>query len=176
MSEWLRTKWTLKRTTLADLFQLCAAMRPDERAQWEALVGPFDVEEAVCRLFQLPGVKNSLFAGDRLLIAGGYYEVSPGVWRSWMVGTPDAWRDHWRSITEATRFVMDCLLEEPTIRRLETHAMASRTLTGRWYEKGLGMEKEGILRRYALNGDDVAVYSRCVAEVAPAPVIELEGV
>lgn len=174
MSEFLRKKWTLTRTTLADLFTLCAGMRADELEQWAALVDPepFDVEAAVCRLYQLPGVKNSLFAGDRLLVAGGYFEVQPGVWRSWMVGTQSAWNDHWRSITEATRFTMGCLLDEPHIRRLETYALASRALTGRWYERGLGMQKEGILREYAFNGADVAVYSLTRSRVAPAPVLK----
>jgi hypothetical protein len=169
----VRSKWSLTAPTLRDLIVLCAQMRPDEIEQWEALMDPdcfradgsFDFEKAAVLLYSLPGLKFSLFAGDKLLVSGGYFDQGNGVYKSWMVGTMDHWRTHWRSITEATKFVMDCMLQDG-IRRLETYALASRELTGHWYVRGLGMEHEGILRGYGYQGQNVAVYSR-VSGITP---------
>ncbi len=163
-----RTKWTLARPTLAHLFRICDAMRTDELEQWHALVDPepFDVEDAVTRLYQQPGVKFTLLGPQgEPLVAGGYIPIGMGNLRSWMVGTQAAWDAHWRSITEGTRFVMDCLLEDGN-KRLETYALASRTLTGKWYERGLGLEKEGVLRGYGHHGEDVAVYAKVMQKEA----------
>lgn len=169
----MRTKWRLTAPTLQDLIVLCAQMRPDEIEQWKALMDPdcftasgnFDFEKAAVVLYNLPGLKFSLFCGDDLIVAGGYFDNGLGVYRSWMVGTMATWEKHWRSITEATNFVMECMLEDG-IRRLETLALSSRTLTGRWYTKGLKMREEGVLRGYGVNGENVTVYSR----VATAPI------
>lgn len=177
----INTKWTLKAPTLQDFVVLCAQMRPDEVEQWRALVDPdcmsngrLDFEKAAVWCYQVPGLKFSLFAGDRLLLAGGYFQVTDGVYRSWMVGTMDAWRDHWRSITEATRFVMDCIFEDGSARRLETYVLDSRALTAKWYARGLKMEREGVLRGYGYGGENVAVYSRLAP--APVPISEVLGV
>lgn len=161
MSEWMRQKWSLKPLLLQDLVVLCANMRPDEIEQWQALIDPeFNFEKAAAWCYQLPGVKFGLWAGDTLLCAGGYYPIADRVWRSWMVGTTAHWATHWRSITEGTRFVMDCLMQEEHIDVLETQCLASRTLTRKWYEKGLKLELEGILRKRGVKGEDIAVYSR----------------
>lgn len=170
----VRTKWRLTAPTLQDLVVLCAQMRPDEIAQWHALVDPdcylpsgrFDFEKAAVLLYQLPGLKFSLFCGNTLVVAGGYFDNGNGVYRSWMVGTMETWQKHWRSITEAANFVMECMLEDG-IRRLETLALSSRTLTGRWYTKGLKMTEEGVLRAYGTNGENVTVYSRSQRHLEP---------
>lgn len=169
----VRSKWYLTAPTLRELIVLCASMREDEIEQWQALVDPdcfradgsFDFEKAAVNLYQLPGLKFSLYAGDKLLVAGGYFDKGNGVYRSWMAGTMESWRTHWRSITEATKFVMDCMLQDG-IRRLETYALESRELTGRWYVRGLGMERDGILRCEGFQGQNVAVYSR-VSGITP---------
>lgn len=166
----LNNKWRLTAPTLQDLVVLCAQMRPDEIEQWQALMDPdcftasgrFDFEKGAVLLYNLPGLKFSLFCGDTLVVAGGYFDNGNGVYRSWMVGTMETWSRHWRSITEATNFVMECMLEDG-VRRLETLALSSRTLTAKWYTKGLKMREEGVLRAYGVNGENVTVYSRCRA-------------
>lgn len=162
MSEFLRKKWGLLKPTLRELIAICARMREDEIQQWVALVDPepFDFERAAHYCYSLPGVKFTVMGPNQEpLVAGGYFPMQNGVLRSWMVGTQDAWDAHWRSITEASRFVMDCLLDDGN-RRLETLALSSRVLTGKWYTKGLGMQVEGVMRCYGHNGEDVTVYSR----------------
>lgn len=157
-----RTKWRLEAPTLHDLLYLCANMRQDEIEQWQALVDPepFNFEAAAARMFTMPGMKFSLLGpGDVLLVAGGYFDMGNGVLRSWMVGTDWAWREHWRSITEGTNFVMECLLDDG-YRRLETYALASREKTAIWYERGLKMQREGTLRNFGFNGESASVHAR----------------
>lgn len=159
-----RSKWRLEAPTLHDLLYLAANMRQDEIEQWRALVDPepFNFEAAAARMFTLPGVKFSLLGPtDTLLVAGGFFDTGNGVLRSWMAGTEWAWRDHWRSITEGTRFVMDCLLDDG-FRRLETYSLATRAKTHEWYAKGLQMQPEGQLRGFGFNGETVQIHARCL--------------
>lgn len=170
MNEFSRTKWRLAPPTLRDLIILCAQMRADEIEQWLALVDPepFDFERAAHWCYGLPGVKFSLFGADsQLLVAGGYFPMGNGIMRSWMVGTQASWDQYWRTITEATNFFMECLLEDG-YRRLETYALSSRELTGKWYTKGCKMQAEGVLRAYGNGGENVTVYSRLAT--APIPL------
>jgi len=137
-------------------------MRPDEIEQYVALTNAdfFDPDVAARGLMNIPGVKFTLAARDGFpIVSGGYQEVNPGVWLSWMVGSMDGWDKHWRSITKATRWLMDGLLAEGA-RRLETVVLSSRTKTIEWYERSLGMEFEGKKRAYCRDGQDLSMYVR----------------
>lgn len=158
----VRTKWRLEPATLCDLIEVCAQMRPDERDQYVALSGAvlYDFERAAASLYATGGVRFLLVsgAGERLAV-GGFEDIRPGVWRSWLVATPAAWGRHWRSLTEASRFVADCLFEDGA-HRIEDVMLADRERAGWWCQRGLGMQLDGILPNYAADGRDVAVYSR----------------
>lgn len=170
----VRRKWSLARLTLFDLLALCADMRPDEIEQYLALTGAaeYDYEVAAAGMWAIPGPRFLLVdeTGDRL-VAGGFEHVGNGVYRSWMVGTMSAWESRWRSITEGTRFVMDNMIED-TASVIETQALASRTMARKWYERGLGMQCEGVLRSRGAAGQDIVVYSR----VRPAEIEALAHV
>lgn len=164
MSGPLRKKWTLVKPTLRDLIVLCANMRPDEIEQYLAFheVDGWDFEQAAHHFYGLPGVSFTVLGPDQEpLVAGGYIRMHGNVWRSWMCGTMETWGAHWRSITEASRFVMDCLMEDGAT-RLETLVLEKRELTCRWYEKGLKLEREGVLRGYGVRGENAVTYSRFV--------------
>lgn len=172
----MRKKWRLEAPTLHDLLYLTANMRQDEVEQWRALVDPepFNFEKAAARMYAMPGVKFSLIGpGDTLLCAGGYFDMGNGVMRSWMAGTDWAWRDHWRSITEAVNFIMECLLEDG-YRRLETYSLASRTLTHKWYERGLKQAPEGVLKNYGFGGESVQIHARCLPVRVTIPEVVRE--
>lgn len=158
----VRTKWRLERASLCDLIELCAQMRQDERDQYVALTGAtgFDFERAANAMYNTPGHRFLLVSGsDERLAVGGFEDVRPGVWRSWLVGTPNAWEKHWRSITEASRYVAECLFEDGA-HRIEDYMLAERKDAGLWCKNGLGMQLDGIMPNYAADGRDVAVYSR----------------
>lgn len=144
------------------LYYLCERMRPDEIEQFVALVGleRYDWQLAARNFASKPGMKFTLLDNAGLpAAAGGYEEVAPGVWQSWMVGTPEGWAEQWRSMTKAVRWLMAGMFEMGA-RRLQTNCIASRTKAMEWYERGLGLQLEGTWRKFASNGDDVACYAK----------------
>ena len=163
----VRKKWTLQRATLCDLIELCAQMRPGEVDQYLALTGAaeYDFERAAHALYGMPGVRFLLVSvtGERLAV-GGFEQRRPGVWRSWLIGTESAWSKHWRSLTEASRFLAECLFEDGA-HRVEDVMLAEREAAGWWCQRGLGMQLDGILPNYSADGRDVAVYSRTKKQI-----------
>lgn len=146
----------------AHLQYLCERMRPDEIEQYLALTfaKAYDADVAAAGLIAITGLKFTVLGSDGLPVAaGGYSEVQPGVWESWMVGSMDGWATHWRSMTKAARWLMDGLFEMGA-RRLQTHALASRTRAIDWYERSLGLVHEGTARQAGMNGQDVTCHAR----------------
>lgn len=147
---------------LVHLLYLCERMRPDEIEQYLALTmgKEYHPDTAAIGFANTPGIKFTLLGPDGYPAAsGGYEEVLPGVWQSWMVGSTEGWETSWRGLTKATRWLMDGLFELGA-RRLQTSALASRTRALEWYERGLLMQREGTLRNFGANGEDVAMYAR----------------
>lgn len=153
----------LRTASLYDLLYLANDARADEREQWEALTGrPWDVEEVANDHYNRGGLKFTLVdaVGSPPIAAGGWQELIPGVWQSWMIGTADNWATRWRAITKASRRVMDDLEQNLGARRLQTSALASRALACAWYVRGLKMQPEGIMRGFGMGGEDVAMFAR----------------
>lgn len=151
----------LVQPTMLQLLTLTAQARPDEIEQYEALVArEWNVDDVANDHYNRIGVKFCLTTDDGTPVAaGGWDPIIDGVWQSWMVGTMDQWGRHWRSITKASRRVMD-RLEESGARRLQTNALASRAAACQWYVKGLKMQPEGVMRGFGMNGEDVAMFAR----------------
>jgi hypothetical protein len=148
--------------SIIHLVRLCADARPDEIRQYMALTGDaWDAERVAVDHYNRHGIKFALLDNDCMPIAaGGWDPIAPGVWQSWMVGTMENWTRYWRSLTKASRMVMDDLFEHQGARRLQTNACADREAACHWYEKGLLMTREGVMRGFGMNGEDVAMYSR----------------
>ncbi len=81
-----------------------------------------------------------------------------------MVGSADGWCRHWRSITRESRKVVKAMFATMGARRLQIQALASRTAAAEWYERGLGFRREGMLRGYGVNGEDVAMFARLAGD------------
>lgn len=150
----------LVKPSLHDLRFLCERARPDEAAQYEALAGlPWLPEAVAADYFSRRGPQFALLDWNGApLVAAGFEFVTPGVWRAWMVGTPQAWDAHWRAITLNTNRIMRLLLR--TERRLELLVLASRTQACEWYERGLRMQREGTHLHYGVNGETALTYAR----------------
>lgn len=142
-------------------YMICSQMRPDEIKQLLAFSGAkhYDHEVAARGFISNSGAKFTLVdASDTPIIVGGYWPISvPGVWQSWMAGSEEGWKFHWRSITKASRWLMDELFRTGA-RRLQTNGLADRVQAREWYEKGLGLKYEGTWRGFGANGEDVACY------------------
>lgn len=152
------------------ILYLCENMRADEREQFCALRGDdhYEPDAASAVLINLPGLKFTTLDEDGYpAAAGGYHEVAPGVWQSWMVGSESGWTNHWRSITKGSRWLMDQLFAMGA-RRLQTNVLAKRTQACQWYIDGLKMQYEGTRRQFCPNGEDIAEYARLARPVPEA--------
>lgn len=150
----------LVQPTMLDLLMLTAQARDDEIEQYEALVGAWNRDDVAAEFYAKFGVKFALINDDGMAVcAGGWDRVIDGVYQSWMVGTMDYWEKYWRSITKYSRFTMNQLLANGA-RRLQTGALASRTKTCEWYERGLKMKRESVFKNFGRNGEDMVMFVR----------------
>lgn len=144
--------------SLKVIHYLCENAREDEVDQYEKLMGEdYDPDVAATLFFEAGPWRTAVVGKNGYpACAGGYRMIVPGVYQSWMVGTPIGWEQDWREIHRATRWLMTAL-QTSGARRLQTSALASRTEACAWYEK-LGMEYEGTAKGYGTGGEDVAMY------------------
>jgi len=137
-------------------------MREDEIEQYVALTGARQWEpEVAARGFMIaPGLKFTVIDSKGMPAAsGGFEQVLPGIWQSWMIGTQAGWDECWRSITKASLWLMDGLLKGQA-RRLETLVHAKRTHTCEWYERALGMYCEGEKKMFCADGSSALMYAK----------------
>jgi hypothetical protein len=147
---------------LGDFDLVAMDMREDERLQWLATVGRTHYSPTLCArtLVALEGPQFVLVGADsRPLVLGGFEPVRPGVDRGWMAATSSSWDRCWFALTREARRLMRHRFAEG-VHRIEAVALASRTRTAEWFERGLGMTREGVLRGYVADGQDAVIYSR----------------
>ena len=150
------------KTRPLDILFVAQNMRPDEIEQLIAIrdVEGYDPDETAVWFMNKLGPKFTLLDKNGLPICvGGYEPVLPGVWQSWMLGTMEAWETDWRSITKACRWLAEELFLAGA-RRLQCNALASRTAACEWYVRSLKMTPEGVWRKFGLQGQDIACFSR----------------
>jgi hypothetical protein len=148
---------------LLDFLKVCYLMPEGERAQLEAFTGQkYTVDGAAVGNFTVNGPKWVIKDAEVPLVVGGFSMERPGVWRDFLLSTPDAWSPkYWFSITRICRKIMDGMLKSGTAHRLECVVPAARLsakLEG-WY-KLLGYNREGLLNGYCANGADAVIFSR----------------
>jgi len=145
----------------AHIVWVCDRLREDEAEQYEAFTGMvWNPEDGAAMFIAKPGPKFTILDAAGLPAAvGGYEEVMRGVWQSWMCGTDEGWATNWRSITKGSRWVADQLLAGAA-HRLQTNCLASRTKTMEWYERGLGLQREGVMRALGVREQDAVMFSR----------------
>lgn len=147
---------------IEDLAYLARNMRPDEIAQDLAMTGAteYDPQQAILKMAAVHGPKFVLLADGVPVVAGGFWQVRPGVWEGWQLGTMAGWEKHWRAITKITRRLNDKMLAQADVHRLQLYGQAGRDKTFEWYERSLGYHREATLSRYCANGDDAVLFAR----------------
>lgn len=146
---------------LLDFVKVCMQMPDDERQQIEAVSGqPYDVDSVAVANFSVPGPKWVFKdENEEPVVVGGFVPQRPGVWRDFMLTTPQAWDKHGFSVTRNCRRAMDAMFKSGQAHRLECVALASRTKAFEWY-RILGYNKEGVLHGYNADGSDAVIFSR----------------
>lgn len=145
---------------LLDFIKVCVRLPQDERDQLEALTGQtFDVDGAAVGNFMVNGPKWVIKWDNEPIIVGGFEYQRKGVWRDFMLTTPEAWSEHWFPVTRICRRVMDSMFSSGTAHRLECISDARREKAHRWY-KTLRYDREAVMRGYCTDGRDAVMYSR----------------
>lgn len=147
---------------IEDLAYLARNMRPDEIEQDLAMTGmsEYDPHQAILKMASVYGPKFLILCDNVPVVAGGFWQVRPGVWEGWQLGTMAGWEQCWRSITKITRRLNDEWLARPDVHRLQLLGLAGREKTFEWYERSLAYTREATLRAYCANGADAVMFSR----------------
>lgn len=149
---------------VSDAAFLAHRMRADEIAQFLAVHGltRYDPEQAARTFIAAPGESYVLLDDANLpVLMGGFIPIRPGVYEGWQVGTDELWAKHWRLICKVSRRMIDGFFERDDVHRIQICAVASReSKTFMWYERGLGMQREALIRRYCGNGEDAIMFAR----------------
>ena len=147
---------------LEDFAYLARNMRPDEIDQFVAMtgVGEYNPDIAARCLAAIPGYTWVLVGEDGLpFLVGGFQPIRPGVYEGWLAGTMAGWERHGFAITRICRRQMDALLRTEA-HRVQIPALASRTAAHVWYERGLGMTREGRMPGYCADGRDAELFGK----------------
>ena len=146
--------------TLLDFIQVCIDMPQNERENFEALTGEkYNVDGIAVGNFCVAGPKWVIKADDKPICVGGFVPQRPGVWRDFMINTPDAWEKHWFGVSRICRRALDAMFLSKQAHRLECISLASREKALRWY-KVLGYNREATLYGYCATGADAVLFSR----------------
>ena len=147
---------------LEDYAYIARRMREDEQEQFCAFAGldTYNPDVAARAYAATPGPQFVLVDGQGYpAVVAGFEPVRPGVYAAWQSSTADAWAGHWRTITKVTRRTIDRMLATDA-HRIELAALATRTAAHEWYERGLGLRPEGVLRAYGANGADAVLFAK----------------
>lgn len=149
-----------KKPTLSDILLICDRLPEDEREQYEAFTGQrFDRDTMALLIASKSGPSWVLCGDGHPICAAGFDYIRPGVWQDWMVNTPEAFGQHWRTTTKHVRRGMDAMLDQTDAHRLQCISLASRIHAHRWYAV-LGLAPEGTLSAYGANGENAIMFAR----------------
>jgi hypothetical protein len=146
---------------LLDFLIVASKVPQDERDQLEAFTGEkYDAERAAIGAFTAQGPKWVIKTPDNVpVVVGGYAYRRKGVWRDYMLTTPEAWTDHWFGVTRIAQRIMRSMFDSGQAHRLECVALASRERAFKWYGV-LGLNREGVMHGYCANGADAIMFSK----------------
>lgn len=158
----------LLKPTVLDIAYVTSRMRKDEIEQFLAITGDTDYDPDDCARMVIRSMGEINFAlldsDGMAYCVGGYDEVRPKVWQTWMVGTHEGWETNWRTITKASRRTMDYLLESGRANRIQCYSLPTRTMAQEWYKRGLGMVLEGTVKNMFADGQDAVCYIKTRGE------------
>lgn len=149
--------------TVMDAGYVALHMREDERAQWCAITGraEYDANDAARTFVGTAGPQWCMRDADGMpLVIGGLEPIGPGAAQAWLACGAAGWDAHWRPLTRFCRRLVDGLLRDGTLRRVQVVALTTRPGAHEWYGRALGFKHEGILDSYFTDGRDGVMFAR----------------
>lgn len=157
---------------LLDFVKICVLMPQDEREQLEAFVGQkYDIDAVAVGNFMVQGPKWVIKDGNVPLVVGGFKQQRPGVWRDYMLTTPEAWeKKYWFTVTRTCRRAMDSMFVGGAAHRLEcivpAKRLQQRPILKDWY-RIMGYYEESTRYGYCADGSDAVAFARVQHGTAP---------
>lgn len=150
---------TVKKANEVDVSDALANLRDIDAKIW----APFNALEAVRRFFSL-GPAYTITSENGLVAVIGLAMERPGVGYVWMLTTDNIDKTTLSDklmLTRAADYYMNAVAVAFGLRRIEAHVHPDHAKSLRWV-KALGFQKEGLIRRYAPDGQDYFLLSRMV--------------
>lgn len=150
---------------MLDFVKVCIELPQDEREQIQTLTGhAYDIDSVAVGNYLVQGPKWVVKDGNVPLVVGGFKQQRPGVWRDYMLTTPQAWEEkYWFTVTRVCRRAMDSMFSSGQAHRLECIApvarLAKRPQIEKWYNF-LGYRQEGLRYGYCADGSDAMAFAR----------------
>jgi hypothetical protein len=158
-------KTALADISLTSILLVCTQLPNDEQDLIEAITGAeYDASQVAVQAFNSAGPAWTLLIGDTPLAVGGFTRMRPGVARTWMYATSDAWERFGREITVTVRDIVRRMLADGHVHRIETVTLASRFHARQWYET-IGLTLESTMPKYCADGQDAVMYVALKQEI-----------
>ncbi len=160
----IEAKSFVRTATLLDMLSVSYAMNSTERGKrelegFQLLTGVPVNDHFLAQLSQVSFYTVALVTKEnpgRALVVAGFLPQRPGVLRTWMLPTDEAWR-YGSELTAYTAAGINARLEEN--HRIETICPDSHVAAKAWYPK-IGLKQESTLAKYCSDGSDAALFVR----------------
>ena len=108
---------------------------------------------------EVPGMSFTAIKDDKIICSGGVIPVWDKVFEGWVMGSHLIWQNR-ISAAKIIKKGMEFLIQENNIVRLQT-AVKKDFILGHRFAQWLGMEKEGIMKKYQ-NNEDYIRFARII--------------
>ena len=95
---------------------------------------------------------------DKPIFAAGMKLIWSGVAEGWVLATKEVW-DHPLLVARAIKKDFARIAKENNINRVQTAVRANYT-TGLKFAKWLGLQEEGLMKKFGFDGSDQYMYAR----------------
>ena len=105
----------------------------------------------------VPGMSFTAIKDNKIICSGGFVPVWENVFEGWVMATHLVWKNK-IGAARVVKNAMDKLIEKNNVTRLQT-TVKKDFILGHRFAKWLGMEEEGLMKKY-LNNEDYIRFAR----------------
>jgi hypothetical protein len=144
---------------LVDFEEYHARQILDGHVNDERIRPPVQISQFVHRMV-VPDMSFSGFVNGQVIACGGIYPVWDGVGEAWFLGS-QLIHKHKAAVTKAVKRHLVGIMEEYKLHRVQAHVMEDWPGARRWISF-LGMQEEGVLRKFSPEGLNYIQFARVV--------------